>query len=185
MNASVVTAIISAVGGIIGALSALGGVALTNRANARKEEREARRRREEQRQQAREQAFGDLLGGVLKLRLQIEVAAQHGWEDMNTRLSAIEEQAASVGDLASRVAVLSPGQAARTARTLATAAYGLASQATQHTRMNYDGDGQFVSGQMLERPSFDRLDRCVDDFSQAVVSAQGEGDELVGPISES
>ncbi|KAB8190318.1 hypothetical protein FH608_035700 [Nonomuraea phyllanthi] len=171
-DASVVTAIISAAGGMVGALSALGGVALTNRAAARKEEREARRRREEQHTQAREQAYGELLGGALKLRLQVEVAAHHPWEDMNERLAAIETQAASVGDLASRATVLSPGEVAATARALATAAYDLASQATRHTRMHYDEGGQFMSGQMLEPPAFQRLDQCVDDFCRVAVEPE-------------
>jgi hypothetical protein len=173
MDASVVTAIISAIGGTVGALSALGGVALTNRAATRKEEREARRRQEEQRVQAHEQAFGDLLGGALKLRLQIEVAAHHPWEDMNERLAAIEAQAGVVGDLASRVVVLCPGNVARAARALTMAAYGLVSQVTQHTRMHYDDDGQFVSGQMLQPPSFRQLDQSVDDFCEVTVEPEG------------
>ncbi|WP_165975000.1 hypothetical protein [Nonomuraea deserti] len=184
-DASLVTTIISAAGAIVGALSALGGVALTNRATARKEEREAQRRREEQQAQAREQAYGELLGGALKLRLQVEVAAHHPWEDMNARLAAIEAQAATVGDLASRVAVLSPGGIARAARDLATAAYGLASQVTRHTRMHYDEGGQFLGGQILEPPLFGPIEQRIDDFCNVAVDADPlqEGDGLPVPKS--
>ena len=77
--------------------------------------------------------------------------------------------------------MLCPGNVAGTARALAMAAYGLASQATQHTRMHYDDDGQFVSGQMLQPPSFKQLDQSVDDFTWATVEPEGGQKAVVLP----
>src|SRR5690606_35756207 len=99
----------------------------------------------------------------------------HPWEDMNDRLSAIAAQAATVGDLASRVVVLRPA-AAGAARALATAAYELASHATRHTRMRYS-EGQCLDGELPEKPSFTLLDQCVDDFLRVTVEPEG-GQEL-------
>ncbi|GHH66625.1 hypothetical protein GCM10017673_12480 [Streptosporangium violaceochromogenes] len=174
-DATLLPAVVSALGGVIGALSALSGVALTNRAAARKEEREARRRREEQRQQQRDEAYANLLGGARKLRLQIEVAAHRPWEDMNQRLAAIETQAALLGDLAARVAVLSPGRAATAARMLADATYEQASRAARATKVTYDVDGQFLKGEMVGPLAFDELDASWEAFNQ-VTSAQKPSD---------
>ncbi|MGW2161375.1 hypothetical protein [Nonomuraea sp. NPDC001699] len=180
-DATLLPAVVSALGGVIGALSALGGVTLTNRAAARKEEREARRRREEQREQQRDEACANLLGGARKLRLQIEVAAHRPWEDMNQRLAAIETQAALLGDLAARVAVLSPGPAATAARRLAEAGYEQASRAAQATKLTYDVEGQFLKGEMVGPLAFEELDASWEAFNRATSDREPSDQKALDP----
>ncbi len=166
---SVVATLISTIGALLGAL---GGVALTHRANIRREEAQARReeaqanrQREDQRTQERQQAYADLLGTANQLKVEIETAGQRHWKDMNVRVAAIQRHAVSAGLHASRVALLSPETAA-VARALATASTQLVAATLKHTEMGYR-DEQFLGGQITRAANFTEFDECIEHFYRA------------------
>ncbi len=158
-NFSLLATVISTAGALLGAL---GGVALTHRANVRREEAQANRQREDQRAQARRQAYGELLGTASRLRGKIEIAGQRHWKDMNVRLAAIQEHAESATLYASHVALLSP-KMAEAARALASAAVQLAAATAEHTNISYQDEG----GQIAYPPNFTKFDECFKHFSDA------------------
>jgi hypothetical protein len=131
---SVVATVISTTGPLLGALGALGGVALTHRLNFRREEAQFNRQRKDQRTQARRQAYVDLLGMATQLKSEIEIAGQRHWKDMNVRLATIQQHAVSAGLYASRVVLLSP-ETAEAALALASVAGRLAAATAENTNM--------------------------------------------------
>ncbi len=159
---SVVATAISTIGALLGAL---GGVALTHRANVRREEAQFNRQRKDQRTQERRQAYADLLGTATQLKAEIEIAGQQHWKDMNVRLATIQQYATSAGLHASRVALLSP-ETAKAALALASAASRLAATTTNNTEMRYR-DEQFLGGQITRTADFTKLDECIEQFYRA------------------
>jgi hypothetical protein len=158
--------VISTAGTLLGAL---GGVAMTHRINVRREEAQARReeaqanrQRRDQRTQARRQAYVDLLGTATQLKVEIEVAGQRHWKDMNVRLASIQRHAASASLQASCVAMLSQ-ETAEAAFALAAASGRLAAATTNHTDMGYR-DEQFLGGQITRAADFKEFDECIKRF---------------------
>ncbi len=83
---------------------------------------------------------------------------------MNVRLAEIQEQAVITGVLASRVALLSPGQEAEIAFALGKCASELAARTAKSITLgDYDGPNkQFMAGDITgPRPSFDQLEKLV------------------------
>ncbi len=156
---SVVASLISTSGALLGAL---GGVALTHRANVRREEAQANRQRKDQRTQAHQHAYGELLGAANQLRSKTEIVAQRHWKDMDVRLAAIQEHAVSAGLHASHIALLSP-ETAEAARALASAAVRLAAVTAKYTHMGDQGEGQIT-----HPPDFEDFDECFERFSEKV-----------------
>ena len=171
-DVSVVATVISMTGPLLGALGALGGVALTHRFNFRREEAQFNRQRKDQRTQARQQAYVDLLGAATQLKSEIEVAGQRHWKDMNVRLATIQQHAVSAGLHASRVVLLSPGTA-EAALALASVTSRLAAATAENTNMGYQGD-QFLGGQITRPVDFTEFDECIKRFSQAAVQDSAE-----------
>lgn len=161
-NLSVVVAVISTIGALLGAL---GGAALTHWANLRREEVQFNRQRKDQRTLARRQAHGELLGAAHQLRSKIEIAAQRHWKDMDVRVAAIQEHAESTGLHASRVALISP-ETAEAALSLASAARRLTAAVAKHTELGYQGE-QFIGGEITHPADFTEFDECIKCFSDA------------------
>jgi hypothetical protein len=173
---SVAATVISTTGALLGAL---GVVALTHWANIRREEAQAKReeaqanrQRSDQRTQARRQAYVDLLGAAAQLKIEIKIAEQRHWKDMNVRLATIQQHAASAGLHASRVALISP-ETAEAARALASAAGQLAAATASHTNMGYQGE-QFLGGQITPPADFTEFDECIKSFSDAAAQDSEE-----------
>jgi hypothetical protein len=145
---------------------------LTHRFNFRREEAQFHRQRRDQRTQARQQAYVDLLGAGTQLKSEIEIVGQRHWKDMNVRIIAIQQNAVSVSQHASRVVLLSP-EAAEAALALASAASRLAATTAEKTNMGYQGD-QFLGGQMTGPVDFAEFDKCIKRFSQAAVQDSEE-----------
>jgi hypothetical protein len=160
---SVITTAISTAGTLIGAL---GGVALTYGAGARREERRSSRERKDRRAQERREAYLDLLGAAAQLRVQIEIASQRFWNDMDARLVAIQGQATSAGLHASRAALFRPGAVADAAEALASAAGRLVAAMVKNAEMRYQ-DERFLGGEVGAAPDFRLLDECVQRFYAA------------------
>jgi hypothetical protein len=166
---SVVTAAISAAGVLLAAVS---GAALTHwadvrreKAQARREEVQANRQRRDQQMQERRQACADLLGTAAQLKVELEIAGQRHWKDMNVKLASIQERAASAAPQASRVALLSP-ETAEAALALASAMGRLAAFTTDHTDLGYQGE-RFLGGQLIHPVDFTEFDECFKRFSRA------------------
>ena len=159
--ATVLAALISAVGTLCGAL---GGIALTSGLEWRRQQRRADIAAASDKVAARDQARADLLAAVTRLRGEIELTCARHWRDMNVRLAAIQERAVTTGVLASRIGLLSPGQEAQTAFALGNCASGLAAlTAKSITLGDFEGPNkQFVAGDITgERPEFTELDQLV------------------------
>ncbi|HKR50184.1 MAG TPA: hypothetical protein VJT72_11485 [Pseudonocardiaceae bacterium] len=166
---SVVTTVISTTGALVGAL---GVVAVTHRANARREETQFRREEtqfnrqwKEQRTEARRQVYADLLGAANQLKVEVEIAGQRHWRDMNVRLATIQQHAVSAGLHASRVALLSP-ETAEAALSLASAARLLTAAVAKRTNLGYQGE-QFLGGEITHPADFAEFDECIKRFSDA------------------
>ena len=158
-NLSVVVAVISTIGALLGAL---GGAALTHWANLRREEVQFNRQRKDQQTLARRQAHGELLGAARQLRSKIEIAAQRHWKDMDTKLAAIQEHAESASLHAARAALLSP-KTAEASLALASAAVRLAAVTMKYTNTGHQGEG----GQITHPPYFEDFDECYKRFADA------------------
>jgi hypothetical protein len=157
----ILAALISAVGTLCGAL---GGIALTSGLEARRQQRQAESAAAHERAVVREQARADLLAAITRLRVDIEITCARHWRDMNVRLAAIQEQAATTGVLASRIALLSPGQEAEIAMALGKCASGLAALTAKSMKLGeYEGpNNQFMAGDLTGvRPDLAELERLV------------------------
>lgn len=162
--ATIYAALISAVGTLCGAL---GAIALTSGLEGRRQQRQAAIVAASERAAVMDQARADLLAALTRLRVDIELTCARHWRDMNVRLSAIQEQALTANVLASRVALLSPGQEAEIAFALGKCASGLtALTAKSMTLGNFDGpDKQFLAGEITgTRPNFDELESLLARF---------------------
>jgi hypothetical protein len=170
--ATIYAALISAVGTLCGAL---GAIALTSGLEARRQQRQAAIAAASERAAVKDQARADLLATLTRLRVDIELTCARHWRDMNVRLAAVQEQALTASVLASRVALLSPGQEADVAFALGKCASGLAAHtAKSMTLGDFDGpDKQFLAGEITgTRPNLDELDRLVAGFLRLISAAQ-------------
>jgi hypothetical protein len=174
---SVVPTVISTMGALLGAL---GGVALTNRTSARREEAQFRReqaqfnrQRQDQQTEARQRAHHDLLSSAAQLRTEIEIAGKRHWNDMNIKLDSIQQHAVAAGRHASWVALLSP-ETAHVARALASAASRLAATAVECTVMGGNQNNQHLSGEITRPIDFAEFDEHVERFSCAAAQDSGE-----------
>jgi hypothetical protein len=170
--ALILAALISAVGTLCGAL---GGIALTSGLEARRQERQAQSAAASEKTAVRAQARADLLAAITRLRVDIELTCARHWRDMNVRLTAIQEQAVTTGVLASRVALLSPGQEAETAFALGKCASELAARTAKSVTLgDFEGPNkQFIAGDITGvRPDFDELERLVTAFLNQISPGQ-------------
>jgi hypothetical protein len=135
-------------------------------AQASREQAQATQQRKDQRTQARQQAYVDLLGAAAQLKIEIKVAEQRSWKDMNIKLATIGQHAASAGLHASRVTLISPRETAEAARALASAAEQLAAATAKHTAMDYEGE-RFLGGVVTHPADFTEFDECLTRFSAA------------------
>src|SRR5437763_4676860 len=131
---SLLTTAIATCGALFGAL---GGVGLTYRANIRQEEVQAGRRLRESRIQERRQAYLDLMGAATQFRVEVLVAGQRHWKDMNLRLAAIQQHATAAGMHASRIALLAEDGVGGAALAVAGAVTALAATTARQTDMGY------------------------------------------------
>jgi hypothetical protein len=174
---SVVPTVISTIGALLGAL---GGVALTNRISARREEAQFRReeaqfnrQRKDQQTEALRQAHHDLLGTAAQLRTEVEFAGLRYWNDMNVKLATIQQHAVTAGLYASRVAVLSP-HTADAARELASAASRLAATTARYTTMGGNQNQPLVGGQISQPIDLAEFDAHFERLSRAAAE-DGQG----------
>jgi hypothetical protein len=174
---SVVSTLISTVGALFGAL---GGVTLTNRTSARREEAQFRheearfsRQRQDQQAEARRRAHHELLSSAAQLRTETEIAGKRHWNDMNVRLASIQQLAVAAGQHASWVGLLSP-EMADVARNLASAASRLAATAVECTVMGSSQNDQQLSGEMTRPIDFAEFDEHVERFSRAAAQNNRE-----------
>ena len=155
--------------------AALGGIALSGRQEAQRQQRQAAVAAASDRTAVEDQARADLLAAITRLRVDIELTCARHWRDMNVRLAAIEEQALTANVLASRVALLSPGAEAENAFAMGKCASGLAAlTAKSATLGDFDGPNkQFVAGEITgTRPDFDELERLVAAFLRLISPAR-------------
>lgn len=171
------SAVISAVLALVGAL---GGVALTNRNNVRREEAQFRREEaqfdrqlKDQQLEARRQAHRDLLGTAAQLKAEIEFVGLQYWSDMSVKLATIQQHAVAAGLHASRVAVLSPRTAAMALK-LAAAASQLAADAASFTNMGSNQNQQPLGGQLTQAVDFTEFDQRFERlYHEAAQDGQG------------
>jgi hypothetical protein len=168
MGATVLAALISALGTLFGAL---GAIALTGGLDARRQDRAAAAVAASERAAARERTCTGLLAALTGLRIDIELACARHWQDMNVRLAVIQEQATAIGVLASQVAPVSSGQEAETAFALSTCASRLTAWTAKSVLLSNDfagPGGQYVAGQIPVQPDFAELDALVATFLSLV-----------------
>jgi hypothetical protein len=169
--ATVLAAVVSAVATLCGAL---GGIALTSRLESQRQSRAADRAAADASSAARQQACIDLLAALTQLRVDVELACARHWRDMNVRLSGIQEQAATSGSLAARVAMLAPAEGSA-ALALGGCASKLSAWTARSVTLAGDFEGpsnQFVAGQITARPDFAELDELITAFLGLVALAR-------------
>lgn len=163
-------------------LAALGGVVTTTVLNGRREDRRARlederaaRQRSEEQAQARLAACGDLLTAAAQLRMQLQILGQRYWADMNVKLQAAQDEAASVGRCAANVALLMPGDPGETALLLSRSAGQLAAHAVKKANVGLrtSSDQRYLGGELPIPVNLDDLDARVDAFRRAISPAGG------------
>ena len=172
-------AVVSTAGTLV---AALGGVVTTTVFNGRREERRARlederaaRQRSEEQAQARLDACGDLLTAAAQLRMHLQILGQRYWADMNVKLQAAQDEAASVGRCAARVALLIPGDPGETALLLSRSAGQLAAHAVKKANVGLrtSSDQRYLGGELPTPVNLDDLDARVDAFRRAISPAGG------------
>ena len=122
--------------------------------------------------ETRQGAYSDLTAPAMQLRVQLELIGQRALRDLDVRLAALEEHARLLGQHASRVAVLAPGEAAGAARELVTTATALVAFAARNAEMKYDsaGDGRFLIGEIRAEFDFTAFHAALDRM-HAVIDA--------------
>ena len=162
--AAILAALISAVGTLCGAL---GGIALSGSLEWRRQQRAAT----SEQAAVHDQACTELIAAVTGLRVDIELACARHWRDMNVRLASIQEQAATTGVRASRIAMTSPDPAeAEAALALGRCASSLSAWTAKVVSLGDFGgpSHQFVAGQIVERPDLTELDNLLAVFLRLV-----------------
>ncbi|MFD0471137.1 hypothetical protein ACFQ0B_24625 [Nonomuraea thailandensis] len=167
-------ALIPVLGVVFGALSTFAGVALTNRANLRKEERQAERQALERWEQSCQQSAAELLGAVARLRMRADITGQRAWADLSTQLVDMQEQAIQVVVHAGQVALLKPGAVGDAARDLGEQARSLVTSIVGSANLIYDAaNGEHFGGELLSSPDFKTLEAKVDRFYEAAAAEAG------------
>ena len=113
--------------------------------------------------EARQVVYSDLMAPAMELRVQIDLAGQRAWRDMDVKLTAIDENVRLLGQHASRVAVLAPAEVAESARALISAATALAARALRNAEMTYEPglEARFLIGEIRAPLDFGDFDRCL------------------------
>lgn len=166
--ATILAALISAVGTLCGAL---GGIALTNRMEWRRQQHAAAG----EQAATHGQVCTDLIAAVTGLRADVQLACARHWRDMNVRLTAIQEQAATARGLASRVAMIAADRAeAEAALALSRCASALSAWTAEAASLgDFDGPNrQFMAGQIVDPPDFTELDERTAAFLRLVAPGQ-------------
>lgn len=135
-DASLWTTLISTCGAIC---AGAGGIAITHWGAIRRDAAKADRQQREERANARRKACSDLLAAAARLRVQVEMACQRQWRDMNARIFGIQQCATDVGFCASQVALLGGTELPGTARSFANAASALTAAVVKNTKMHVQG----------------------------------------------
>jgi hypothetical protein len=157
-------------------LGALGGIALNSWAAARQDDRQARREDRRAAQQrgtdeasARLEACASLLEAATQLRVLLDTLGQRQWPDMNIKLQAAQDQAASVARYAARVTLLIPGPPGEAALSLSRDAGQIVAQAAREAQVGAPaGPGVPYAGGVLRRPlDLSQLDAGVAAFGRA------------------
>jgi hypothetical protein len=166
-DASLWTTLISTCGAIC---AGAGGIAITHWGAIRRDAVQAERQQGEERANARRKACSDLLAAAARLRVQVEMACQRQWRDMNARISDIQQCATDVGLCASQVALLGGTELPGTARSFANAASALTAEVVKNTKM---GDLRAVdssdeSGYVEPSPSFTEFDSHLERLYQVI-----------------
>jgi hypothetical protein len=161
-------------------LAGVGAVAVTNWGAMRRDAMQSERLRQEQRAEVLRQACAGLLAAAEQLRVQMEIACQRQWRDMNARVSAIEQCASEVGLRVSQVALIGGKDVAQVARSFANEATGLAAALVKNTKMGDQklGDKAADAGYVEPLPGFAKFDAELDRLYQAIAGAI---DRLEGP----
>ena len=156
LDASLGPALASAGGAVAAVVATMWGT-------IRRESAQSERERNRLSLEARQAAYSDLMAPAMELRVQIDLAGQRAWRDMDVKLTAIDENARLLGQHASRVAVLAPAEVAEPARALVSAATALAACALRNAEMVYEPgrDARFLIGEIRAPFDFGVFDRCL------------------------
>ncbi|MEV5710599.1 hypothetical protein [Actinoallomurus sp. NPDC052274] len=166
----------STLASLITAGGTVGGVAVTLWGTVRRESVQAERDRRRHALEARQAAYGELLGPATQLRVQLELAGQRSWRDLDVKLAAIDEHVRTVGQRAAQVAVLAPGETAEAARALAAAATALAAFAARHAELKYDPgpEKKFLIGEIRAPFDFAAFDARLAEMYRAIDADLGD-----------
>lgn len=154
-------------------LAALGGIGMTQGIGARVERRKNERLRAEESVREHDRTCADLMAAARKLRLQVAVTAKIGRaRDLADRLSAIQEQAATVNGYASALALLASDELVAAGRDLAWQADELAGFVAAKAMIDHEtGSG----GVLQVEPDLTGLEGALAEFETRVRAAQAVG----------
>ena len=138
---SVWATLISTSGAVV---AGVGAVVVTQLTTMRRDTRLAEQQRRDGIVTARREAYTDLVGSAMKLRVQLEVTVRRQWPDMDDKMRAIQEHASQVALHSSRVALLTADQAATAALGLDGEARTLAASVLKGITTNETGGGLFA-----------------------------------------
>jgi hypothetical protein len=179
-DVSLWTTLISSGGAV---LAGMGGVAMTLRGairrdaeqaeqQLRRDAAQAERQQHEQRADARRQVGSDLAAAAMQFRVQVQIACQRQWRDMNTRVYDIQQRAIEVGLYASRVALLGGPEVSEATRSFTEVATSLAAALVRNTKMGditvLDKDSE--AGYVEPRPDFTEFDARLDRLCSALAA---------------
>jgi hypothetical protein len=172
-DVSVIGALITTAGTLAGAL---GGIVLTSWTGIRREERQTRRLREDAQKSTLQEAYADLLGESAQMRVHIEITCQRHWNDLDVRLTRAQDHAVTIGLLAYRAALLSPGDTANAALELGNAARKLSAWTAINADLVHStsSDNQFSGGVVVGRPDFAEMDGAAAEFLRLASAALGK-----------
>jgi hypothetical protein len=161
---------------LITAAGTVAGVAVTLWGTVRRESAQAERERGRLALEARQAAYGELLGPAMQLRVELELAGQRSWRDLDVKLATVDEHARTVGQRASHVAVLAPPEVAEAARALAAAATALAAFAARNAELKYDPgpETRFLIGEIRAPFDFAAFDARLEEMYQAIDADLGD-----------
>jgi hypothetical protein len=166
-DASLWATLISTCGAIC---AGAGGITITHWGAIRREAAQADRRQREERADARRKACSDLLAAAARLRVQVEIACQRQWRDMNARIADIQQCATDVSLCASQVALLGGTELPGTARSFANAASALTAAMIKNTKMGGPQvlDVSNESGYVEPSPSFMEFDSRLEHLYEVI-----------------
>lgn len=152
----------------ITAAAGIGGAALPSLATIIRDVKQAGRDRRDRQAEARRQACLELLRAASELRARVANTADCHGDEIAARLAQIRESEAAIHLSAAGVALLTPEELAEPADRVARAASRLVMFAEQQVDK--------AAKQMITRPDFGELDKCVTAFqNKAVDDARARG----------